>query len=161
MIHGYHAYKDIWENPIIREMLICKQEIGNPKELLSVAFMKFIGGESNVTSHVLRKISTLCLLLIRQGGVLKCCVDGSRRCLADLSQGNMEIPCKLILISTKSAVDCEKLKKLVLAFLSKACDQEDECEIVGPMITEVRKDVAKVDETDKGIEWAEGHNAII
>ena len=72
----------------------------------------------------------------------------------------MEIPCKLI-FSIKSTVDCEKLKKLVLASLSKACDQEAECEIVGPTITEVRKDVAKVVETDKGIEWAEGHSMII
>ena len=115
--------------------------------------MKSIGGtKSIIIGHVPRKISALCSLFIRRGGVLKCCVDGSRRYSADLPQGGMEIPCKLI-FSTKSTVDCEKLKKLVLAFLSKASDQEAECEIVGPTITEVRKDVAKVvDETDKGTE---------
>ena len=68
---------------------------------------------------------------------LKCSVDRSRRYLEDLLQGSMEIPCKL-LSSIKSNIDCEKLKKLVLAFLSKTRDQKAECEIVGPMVTAVR-----------------------
>ena len=35
--------------------LVCKREIGNPKDLLSVAVMKLIGGESTVISHVPRR----------------------------------------------------------------------------------------------------------
>ena len=37
MIRGYHVYKDIWENPTIGEELICKREVGNPKDPISVA----------------------------------------------------------------------------------------------------------------------------
>ena len=117
---------------------ICKREVSNPKGPMSVAVIKLIGGESTVIDHVPRTISALCSLFIRRGGVLKCCVDGSRRYSADLPQGGVEIPCKLI-YSTRSAVDCEKLKKQVLA----------------STITEVRKDVDKANETDEGIEWAE------
>ena len=160
MIRGYHVYKNIWESPTIGEELFCEREIGNPKDPLAVAVMKLIGGENTIIGHIPRIISALCSLFIRRGGILKCSVDGSRRYSADLPQGGMEIPCKLI-FSTKSTVDCEKLKKLVLAALSKTCDQKAECEIVGPTITEVKKDVAKVDETGKGIEWAEGHSTII
>ena len=156
MIRGYHVYKDIWESPTIGDEFICKREIGNPKDPLSVAVMKLIGGENTVIGHVPRIISALCSLFIRRGGVLKCRVDGRRRYSTDLPQGGMEIQCKLI-FSTRSAVDCEKLKKLVIASLSETRNQEAEYEIGGPTITKVQKNVDKADETDssKGIEWAE------
>ena len=64
---------------------------------------------------------------------MKCCVDGRRRYSTDLPQGGMEIPCKLI-FSARSAVDCEKLKKLMIASLSEKCNQEAEYEIGGPKI---------------------------
>ena len=85
MIRRYHIYRDIWESPTTGEELVCEREIGNPKDTLAVAVMKRIGGtDSTVIGHVPRKISALCSLFIRRGGVLKCCVDGSRRYLADL-----------------------------------------------------------------------------
>ena len=122
MIRGYHIYKDIWENPTIGE-LCCEREVGNPKDPLAVAVIKPIAGENTVIGHVPRIISSLCSLFIRRGGAIKCSVDGSRRYSADLPQGGMEIPCKLV-FCTKSSIDSEKLKKLVLASLSEACDQK-------------------------------------
>ena len=135
MIRGYHIYKDIWENPTIGEELCCQREVGNPKDPLTVAVIKPIAGENTVIGHVPRIISSLCSLFIRRGGAIKCSVDGNRRYSADLPQGGMEVPCKLV-FSSKSIVDSEKLKKLVLASLSEACDQKTECEVVGPMMTE-------------------------
>ena len=52
MIRGYHVYKDIWESPTIGDEFICKREIGNPKDPLSVVVMKLIGGENTVIGHV-------------------------------------------------------------------------------------------------------------
>lgn len=157
MIRGYHIYQEIWE-PINGEELGCEREVSNPKDPLAVAVIKPIAGENTIIGHVPRNISSLCSLFIRRGGGIKCFVDGSRRYSADLPQGGMEIPCKLI-FSTKSADDCEKLKKLVSASLS---DKTTECEIVGPMSTEQVMEV-KATETiaSKAIKWTEGHSNVL
>ena len=117
MIRGYHIYKDIWENPTIGEELCCEREVGNPKDPLAIAVIKPIAGENTVIGHVCT--SSLCSLFIRRGGAIKCSINGNRRYSADLPQGGMEILCKFV-FSSKSIVDSEKLKKLVLASLSEA-----------------------------------------
>jgi len=33
MIHGYHEYKVVWDNPIVGEDLLCKHEVGNPHDM--------------------------------------------------------------------------------------------------------------------------------
>ena len=64
------------------------------------------------------------------------------------------ILCKLV-FSSKSTIDSEKLKKLVLASLSEACVQtETEYEIVRPTTTER---VTEIKATE-AIKWAEGQS---
>ena len=152
MIRGYHVYKEIWE-PTIGEELCCEREVGNPKDPLAVAVIKPIAGENTIVGHVPRNISSLCSLFIRRSGAIKCFVEGSRRYSADLPQGGMEIPCKLV-FSTKSAVDSEKLKKLVSASLS---DKKTECEIVGSMSTERVVEVKAAE----AIKWTEEHSNVL
>ena len=31
MVHGYHEYNLVWDNPFIGEDLLCKREVGNPR----------------------------------------------------------------------------------------------------------------------------------
>ena len=40
MIHGYHEYKIVWENPVLAEELCCTREIGNPRDPAAVAIQK-------------------------------------------------------------------------------------------------------------------------
>ncbi len=49
--------------------------------------------------HVPRKISALCSLFIRRGGIISCQVNGSRRHSWDLPQGGMKFPCTLTFIA--------------------------------------------------------------
>ena len=37
MIHGYHEYKTVWENPVLAEGLRCTREIGNPPLALALS----------------------------------------------------------------------------------------------------------------------------
>ena len=50
---------------------------------------------TDLVGHVPRKISTICSLFLRSGAV-RCEVIGSRQYSADLDQGGLEVPCKLI-----------------------------------------------------------------
>ena len=52
MIHGYHEYKVIWEDPINGEDLVCECEVGNSHDPLSVAVKKMISGESTIVGHI-------------------------------------------------------------------------------------------------------------
>ena len=72
---------------------------------------KHIVGENTVIGHVPRIISSLCSLFIRRGGAIKCSVDGNRRYSADLLQGGMEIPCKLVLV-VKASLTVKNLRNL-------------------------------------------------
>ena len=95
MIHGYHKYKIIWENPSIGGSLICEQEIGNCYDSHAVAVKKTIEGDIITVGYVPRKISAICSIFIRRGGSIVCFVSGSHRYLSDLPQGGLEIPCIL------------------------------------------------------------------
>ena len=64
-----------------------------------------------IVGHLPKKISTLCSLFIRQGGLIKCEVTGSRRYSQDLVQGGVEIPCDVIFEGKER--DIEKLKSLL------------------------------------------------
>jgi len=44
MVHGYHEYMAVWENPVLGEELSCMREIGNPHDPTAVAIQKEIGG---------------------------------------------------------------------------------------------------------------------
>ena len=116
-IRGFHVYKVIWENPTPGEELYCRREVGNSHDPLSVAVIKRIDGEDTIVGHVPRRISALCNAFIRRGGTIQCIVDGSRRYSADLPQGGLEVPCKL-LFSISTEEFCKKTETMVCAALS-------------------------------------------
>jgi len=92
--------------------LQCEREVGNSHDPMSVAVKKLIDGENTIVGHVPRRISPLCSVFIRRGGSITCIVDGPRRYSADLPQGGLELPCKLIFIAP-SLLEYNKMEKLV------------------------------------------------
>lgn len=102
-IRGYHVYQDIWV-PVIGEVLACYRERGNAVDRYAIMVKK--NGE--IVGHLPKKISTLCSLFIRRGGIIKCEVTGSRRYSYDLIQGGLEIPCDLLFEGGE-----EDIKKLI------------------------------------------------
>ena len=63
-----------------------------------------------IVGHVPRKISAVCYLFLRRSGTISCEVTDRRRYSADLPQGGLEIPCKLIFVGV--AKDISKVQKL-------------------------------------------------
>ena len=90
VIRGHHVYKEIW-TPTLGEILSCRRETDNFHDRFAVAVMK----GTDLVGHVPKKISTICSLFLRSG-TLRCKVSGSRQYSADLDQGGLEVPCKLI-----------------------------------------------------------------
>ena len=83
------------------------REDGNPHDRYAVAMSK----SSHVVGHVPRRISTLCYMFLRRGGVISCIITAARRYSYDLPQGGMEIPCQLK-FSTDDAKSLQKIKKI-------------------------------------------------
>jgi len=71
MIRGYHKYVSIWVNPVIKEDISCKREIGNTHDTHAVAAHKIINGEIKTIGHALQKTSTICSFLL--GEVVQFC----------------------------------------------------------------------------------------
>ena len=74
-VRGYHIYQDRW-TPTTDEELSCQREHGN-------ALLK----NYVVVGHVPRKISTMCSMFLRKGGVMKCTITGPKRYSSDLVRG--------------------------------------------------------------------------
>ena len=107
MVRGYHVYKEIW-NPVIGEELHCQREMSNEKDRYAVAVKK----ARLVVGHLpKRKISRICSLFLRRGGIITCIITGTRRYSSDLEQGGLEIPCVLIFKAT--TIEMKKLKTLL------------------------------------------------
>ena len=83
--------------------------------MYSVAVIKELHGQETVVGHLPRQISMVCHLFLRKGGIIACHVTNSRQYSADLPQGGLEVPCKLI-FSTKD----KKLLDKTVALLQKA-----------------------------------------
>ena len=65
MVRGYHVYQDVW-TPMVGEHLQCAREEDNTEDRYAVAVIK-----DNVTvGHLPRRMSTLCSLFIRRGGII-------------------------------------------------------------------------------------------
>ena len=76
MIRGYHEYQTIWTNPLIGEELPCEREPDNSHDPYTVAVKKEIGGRNQIVGHVPRRLSMVCSLFIRRGGLLVCIING-------------------------------------------------------------------------------------
>ena len=108
-VRGYHVYKEIWE-AVIGERLVCERQPENQRDRYAVAIKK---NDGTILGHVPRKISKLpvCSLFLQRGGSIECIVSGRRRYSADLQQGGLEIPSKLIFKASSNEV--QKLKCLL------------------------------------------------
>ena len=94
-IRGYHIYKTVW-TPYIGETLPCFQENTNGHDPFAVKISRQLSGEDQTTvGHLPRKISSVCSLFLKKGGLISATVCGSRRFSKDLVQGGLEIPCQL------------------------------------------------------------------
>ena len=109
MVRGYHIYNAIWE-AYIGEELACLRETDNEHEHYAVSVVK----SATVVGLLPRKISTLCSLLIWQGGSIRCRITGHQQYSSDLPQGGMEVPCDLRFEGRKE--ELEKLQKLLDSF---------------------------------------------
>ena len=69
-VRGFHVYCDVWE-AAIGEVFDCEREPGNAKDRCAVAVKKD-------TTAMLRKISHICSLFLRQGESVQCTVTGRR-----------------------------------------------------------------------------------
>ena len=65
MIHGYHEYKLIWNNPVVGENLLCEHEVRNPHDTHTVAVKKVIDGNLTVVGQ---RISSICTIFLIRGG---------------------------------------------------------------------------------------------
>ena len=100
--------------------------IGNLCDSQAVAIKKEISHMLQVVGHVPRRISSICLIFIRRGGITKCTVTGCHRYSSDLSQRDREVPCKLTFILSPRFLK----KKLLKSTLSvKVGDIEAETPI--------------------------------
>ena len=91
-IHGYCVYQDIW-TPVIGEELTCVRELGNMIDKYAVVVLR---DNSTVVGHLPRTLSRMCSLFLLCGGVIICGVTGARRHCYCISEGRLDIPCKLI-----------------------------------------------------------------
>ena len=78
-------YKTIWD-AALGEQLRCQREPTNPHDAYSVAVLK----SGVVVGHVPRRISSVCSLFLRHGGVIDCVVAGVKQYSADLPQGDLK-----------------------------------------------------------------------
>ena len=106
MVRGYHVYKHVWDANI-GETLSCEVESGNASDPYAVAVKE----GSTIVGHVPRAISAVCNLFLRRGGTIVCHVNGTKRYSADIVQGGLEIPCKLVF--TGDGKDVAKVTKLL------------------------------------------------
>ncbi len=91
-IRGYHVFKEKWE-AAAGEVLMCEREPHNARDRYAVTVKK----TRTVIGHLPRKLSRVCSLSLRRGGMIDCTVSGGRRYSVDLPQGGLKVPCSLLL----------------------------------------------------------------
>ena len=104
-IRGYHIYRDIWV-AVIGEVLECEREPTNTKDRNAVAITKKWDYNWTLTKELFK---SLFAFFFRRGGSIRCEVTGGRRYSADLPQGGLEIPCRLLFKGKAKSV--KKLKQ--------------------------------------------------
>ena len=105
-VRGYHVYRAIWA-AAVGEVLECKRELRNTTDRYAVAVEK----DGTVIGQLPRKISKVCSLFLRRGGIIQCTVSGTRRFSADLLQGGVKIPC--VVKCTANAKEIRKPRLLM------------------------------------------------
>ena len=103
-VQGYHVYQDIW-SAVLGEVLSCEREPANNRDRYAVTVKK----AELVIGHLPQKVSRVCSLFLRRGGIIRCRVTGRRRYSSDLPQGGLEIPCQLEFSATLKEI--KKLKR--------------------------------------------------
>jgi len=98
---GYNVYQSIWSSRV-GEQLECRCKDHNIHDMYAVPIMK---SGTGVVGHLLRRISTPCNHFIENHGTITCIVTGSHRYSADLEQGGLEIPAKLIFEGGEEMID--------------------------------------------------------
>ena len=89
VVRRYHIYQDIWSAEIDSE-LPCLPESGNHEDRYAVAVIN----DMRVVGHVLRKISFICHLFLRNSGMMVCKITVLRQYSADLHQRGLEVQCQ-------------------------------------------------------------------
>ena len=115
-IRGYHIYKDRWTF-FIGESLSCKRETDNIEDPCAVYVVKC---RDMIVGHVPRKMSATCSLFLYGNGTITFIITAGRHFPADLPQGGLEVPCKLLFKGLKLLV--LKVKKLMLPITLPADD---------------------------------------
>ena len=105
VIRGHHNYQRIW-TPELGEYLVCEREPTNVNDRYAVAVVK----DDVIVGHLPRAQSKIYSLFLLRNGTIDCVVIGSRRYSADLPQGGLEVPCKLIFNGKHEEI--KKLKRL-------------------------------------------------
>lgn len=111
-IRGYHIYESVW-HAAVGESLSCVREPTNEHDLYAVAVMK----SGQVIGHLPRKVNRVCSIFLRRGGSISCIVLGGRRYSADLPQGGLEIPCRLLFEG-----EVKEIEKIAKHFKVKCTD---------------------------------------
>ena len=105
---------------------MCKRETENAHDIHAVAIKGNITGvdsagavttTTRIVGHILRKISAVCSIFIRQSGTIFCMVTGACSYSADLPKYGLEIPCLLRFIA-KSENEAAKAEDLLESALS-------------------------------------------
>ena len=73
---------------------MCRRKIRNAEDRYAVD----VANDGMTVGHLPQRISTLCSLFIRRGGIICCSVSGHCRYFRELVQGGTEITCQLTLI---------------------------------------------------------------
>ena len=105
-VRGFHVYKESWA-PSLGDEHECQRERGNSEDPYAVAVMHRRLG---VVGHVPRLISAACSLFLRiETDTIKCRITDSCRYSADLLQGGLEIPCKLIFRGDREEITSQEI----------------------------------------------------
>ena len=100
-------YRSVW-TPFIGETLSCSRETSNLRDPFAVKVLN----TDEIVGHLPKKISSLCSIFLRKGGIITCTVNAEKRYSRDLSQGGLEIPCLLTFEMNDQSL-ISKIKKML------------------------------------------------
>ena len=106
VICGHHIYHRIW-TPELGECLVCEREPTNVNDRCAVAIIK----DDVAVSQLPRAQSKIYSLFLFRNVTIDCFITRSRRYSADLPQGGLEVPCKLLFNGKREEI--KKLKRLL------------------------------------------------